>query len=89
MYPWLWYAGAVAINGTFFTSGHNIIYLKYAKCRGYEVDLPDCYYDYYTRYDDVELWYDDNRAGVACETNNSAGNLSCSTHHAMLKFKVI
>ena len=68
--------GAVAITGSYFASGHSRIYYFSVHCSGDEQKLIDCPLSMYSTNDQLNYWYNDKRAGVACETQRLAGNLS-------------
>ena len=69
------HVGAVAVNGSYFTSAHNKLHYYDVDCNGDEQQLSNCVYSTYLGYLGFYLnyWYNYNRAGVVCTTNSSAG----------------
>ena len=68
------FIGSFVITEPYFTSSHSKIYNFDIECNGDEKNFSNC--SYHTYGDDVlNIWYNEQRAGVACEPNASAGNI--------------
>ena len=67
--------GAITITESYFTPGHSKIYYTDVFCTGNEKKLSSCPNKHTCTQDPLDSWYNDERAGVACQSKDSKGNL--------------